>query len=429
MKVLLVGSGGREHSLAWKMSLSPLVDEILCAPGNVGISGEPKCRLVSVSSDDIDGLVKLAVSEKIDLTVVGPEAPLVAGLTDRFRAEGLKVFGPSARAALLEGSKVFAKKLFSKYGIPSSDFDVFDDLAEAKDYVFHRKGSIVVKADGLAAGKGVFVCHEKSDALTALDVIMGQKAFGSAGDRVVIEDCLEGEEASFIAFTDGETVIPLASSQDHKPIYDNDLGPNTGGMGAYSPAPVVTEAIHDSIIREIMLPVVTALESEGAPYMGFLYAGLMIKDGKTKVLEFNVRLGDPEAQPLLFRMKSDPVPLMLAAIDKRLSGMHIEWDPEDAVCVVMASEGYPGSYRKGRLISGLDSANELKAVKVFHAGTAQGADGIVTAGGRVLGVTAKAPGIAAAVSRAYEAVSRIRWEGVQYRKDIGKKAIDRFVTA
>jgi phosphoribosylamine---glycine ligase len=429
MKVLLVGSGGREHSLAWKMSLSPLVDEVLCAPGNVGISGEPKCRVISVASDDIDGLVKLALSEKIDLTVVGPEAPLVAGLSDRFQAERLRVFGPSARAALLEGSKVFAKRLFQKYGIPSADFESFDDLAKAKDYVFHRKGSTVVKADGLAAGKGVFVCHEKSDVLAALEAIMAQKAFGSAGDRVVIEDCLEGEEASFIAFTDGETVVPLASSQDHKPIYDMDLGPNTGGMGAYSPAPVVTEDLHDSIIREIMLPVVRALENEGSPYMGFLYAGVMIKDGKPKVLEFNVRMGDPEAQPLLFRMKSDPVPLMLAAIDKKLFGMGIEWDPDDAVCVVMASEGYPGSYPKGKLISGLDLADELEGVKVFHAGTAQGADGIVTAGGRVLGVTAKAPGIANAVSRAYEAVNRIHWEGVHYRKDIGKKAIDRFITA
>lgn len=425
MKILVVGGGGREHTLAWKFAQSDLVDEILVAPGNVGIDAEPKCRTVPVSSEDLAGLRRLALDEKVDLTVVGPEAPLVAGLADEFRAVGLRVFGPSARGAQLEGSKVFTKLLMKKYGVPSADFEVFDDFSAACDYLRTFPDQVVVKADGLAAGKGVFVCRDRDEAVQALNAIMKERIFGSAGDRVVIEECLVGEEASFIAFTDGKAVVPLASSQDHKPIFDNDEGPNTGGMGAYSPAPVVTPEVHDRIMNEVMKPTIAALEAEGAPYMGFLYAGLMIADGRPKVLEFNARMGDPEAQPLLFRMASDPVPLIIAALDRGLEGMTIEWAPEDSVCVVMASGGYPGSYEKGKPIAGIAEAEAMPNVKVFHAGTGRGADGFVTAGGRVLGVTAKAMGIGAAIDLAYRAADKIHWENVHYRRDIGKKALNR----
>ena len=319
MKILLVGSGGREHALAWKMAQSDMVRELIAAPGNLGIAGEPKCRVMRVSSDDVQGLLELARIEKPDLTVVGPEAPLVAGLTDLFIKNGFRVFGPSSAAALLEGSKVFSKELMRRFGIPSADFEIFSDVDHAVKYVNSTKFPLVVKADGLAAGKGVFVCDHREEALAALDLIMKQKVFGAAGARVIVEECLEGEEASFIAFTDGITVMPLASSQDHKAISDNDKGPNTGGMGAYSPAPVVTPSAHKKIMNEVMLPTVKAMSTEGRPYVGFLYAGLMIKDDVPKVLEFNVRLGDPEAQPLLVRMKTDPIPLMLAALEGKLS--------------------------------------------------------------------------------------------------------------
>jgi phosphoribosylamine--glycine ligase len=425
MKILVVGSGGREHTFAWKIAQSALVTEIIATPGNVGIAAEPKCRLAPVSSDDPTGLLKLASTEGVDLIVVGPEAPLVAGLSDLCRSAGLKVFGPSGNAALLEGSKVFAKNLLQKYGVPSPGYEVFDDFSLASRYLKRISGPIVVKADGLAAGKGVFVCRDKTEALSALTTIMQEKVFGNAGNRVIIEECLEGEEASFIAITDGKTVLPLASSQDHKPIFDGDMGPNTGGMGAYSPAPVVTPQLHERIMKEIMVPVVQALEKENAPYVGFLYAGLMIKDGQAQALEFNVRMGDPEAQPLLFRMKSDLVPLMMAAIEGSLIDKEIEWFPEDSVCVVMASHGYPGSYEKGKRITGIDEANAVEGVKVFHAGTGLGPDGYITTGGRVLGVTAKALGIGPAIERVYQATERIQWEGVHYRKDIGNKALNR----
>jgi phosphoribosylamine--glycine ligase len=425
MRILIVGSGGREHTLAWKAAQSDLVTEVLLAPGNVGIAEEPKCRLVDISSDDIAGLRKLALDEKVDLTIVGPEAPLVAGLTDAFVESGIKVFGPSQKAAQLEGSKVFTKRLLEKYSVPTGYFKVFDDFEAASAYLKSLSGPIVVKADGLAAGKGVFVCKDQTESLQALHTIMKQRAFGDAGDLVVVEECLVGEEASFIAFTDGKTVLPLASSQDHKPIFDNDEGPNTGGMGAYSPAPVVTPQVHDRIMDQIMIPVVEAMEKESAPYLGFLYAGLMINDGQPKVLEFNVRMGDPEAQPLLHRMNSDMIPLMIAAIEGRLSGMEIDWDSEDSVCVVMASGGYPGSYEKGKTITGIDEAGAIDGVKVFHAATGHGPDGPVTSGGRVLGVTAKAPGIAQAIQKAYQAVEKIQWEGAYYRKDIGQKALNR----
>lgn len=425
MKILIVGSGGREHTLAWKAAQSDLITEVIVAPGNVGIGREPKCKLAKVSAEDIPALRALAQAEKVDLTVVGPEAPLVAGIVDAFQEAGLKVFGPKAKAAALEGSKVFTKRLMAKYGIPSGEFEVFDDYGPAEAYVKSISGRVVVKADGLAAGKGVFVCVDREEALAALSTIMKDRAFGTAGDQVIVEECLEGEEASFIAFTDGRHVLPLASSQDHKAIFDDDRGPNTGGMGAYSPAPVVTPEVHDRIMNEVMIPTVRAMESEGIPYVGFLYAGLMIKDGEPKVLEFNARMGDPEAQPLLFRMKSDMVPLMMAALEGGLAGETIEWIPEAAICVVMASGGYPGSYEKGKSITGIEEANAVDGVKVFHAGTGMGPNGFVTAGGRVLGVTARALGIADAISKAYEAVEKIRWEDVHYRKDIGKKALNR----
>ncbi|MBI4965941.1 MAG: phosphoribosylamine--glycine ligase [Desulfomonile tiedjei] len=425
MKILIVGSGGREHTLAWKIAQSDLVKEVIVAPGNVGISMEPKCRLANVSAEDVPRLRDLALEEKPDLTVVGPEAPLVAGLVDDFQAAGLKVFGPTAKAAQLEGSKVFTKRLLQKYAIPSGNFAVFDDFAEASLHLKRITGPVVLKADGLAAGKGVFVCRDQTEALRALVTIIKEKAFGDAGNRVLVEECLFGEEASFIAFTDGKTVLPLASSQDHKPVFDDDRGPNTGGMGAYSPAPVVTPEVHDRIMEQIMVPVVRALENEDTPYMGFLYAGLMIADGQPKVLEFNARMGDPEAQPLLFRMKTDPVPLMMAALEGNLAGMAIEWLPEDAVCVVMASGGYPGSYEKGKQITGIEQADAIQGVKVFHAGTGKGQNGIVTNGGRVLGVTAAAEGIGNAIDKAYQAVEKIHWENVHYRKDIGRKALNR----
>jgi phosphoribosylamine--glycine ligase len=407
------------------MARSPHVNEVLAAPGNAGIALEPKCRVAKVSSEDIPGLMGLARAEKADLTVVGPEAPLAAGLTDAFEAQGLRVFGPSAAAALLEGSKVFTKRLMEKYSIPTADFRVFDDFDAAASYAKDMAGPLVVKADGLAAGKGVFVCRNQAQALDALAIIMKERAFGAAGDQVIIEECLVGEEASFIAFTDGEHVLPLASSQDHKPVFDDDLGPNTGGMGAYSPAPVVTPDVHRKIMERIMIPTVSALMNEGRPYVGFLYAGVMIAEGEPKVLEFNARMGDPEAQPLLFRMASDPVPLMMAAIEEGLGGMTIQWAPQDSVCVVMASGGYPGPYEKGKLITGIEQVEAIDNVKVFHAGTISDERGFISNGGRVLGVTAKAEGIAQAVELAYEAVKKISWEAVHYRMDIGRKALVR----
>lgn len=425
MKVLLIGSGGREHAMAWKIAQSGLVKQIIAAPGNVGISGEPKCKSLNVSSDNIAELLDLALKEKVDLTVVGPEAPLCSGLTDAFVSKGLKVFGPSSKAAKLEGSKAFAKELMLKYKAPTAAFEEFDDLEKAKSALSQWVFPAVVKADGLAAGKGVFVCADRGQAIEALDSIMNKKVFGEAGSKVIVEEYLEGEEASFIAFTDGKSVIPLAGSQDHKAIYDGDKGPNTGGMGAYSPAPVITPELHDRIMNSVMIPIVQGLESEGAPFVGFLYAGLMIKDSNVKVLEFNVRLGDPEAQPLLFRMKSDPVPLMLAAVEGRLSGMSIEWMEEASVCVVMAAGGYPGSYPKGMKISGIKRAQEIDDVKVFIAGAKEQDGSLVTSGGRVLGVTARSMGIESAIKKAYQAVDMIKWEGAHFRGDIGQKALKR----
>jgi phosphoribosylamine--glycine ligase len=421
MKVLVVGSGGREHALVWKIAQSPRVKEVVCAPGNGGISRLARC--IAIAADDLEGLARCAQDEKIDLTVVGPEVPLTMGIVDLFQKEGLTIFGATQGAAQLEGSKAFAKELMREYNIPSAEYRVFDDHDQAVAYIKKEGTPIVVKADGLAAGKGVFVAETEGEAIEALDAIMVKRVFGEAGERAVIEECLEGEEASFIAFSDGEHVLPLASSQDHKPIYDNDKGPNTGGMGAYSPAPVVTPAIHERIMGEIMIPTVKALAAEGYPYRGVLYAGLMIKDGEPKVLEFNCRLGDPETQPIFMRMKGDLIPVMVACIQGGLAAVEIAWDPRTAVCVVMASQGYPGSYEKGKVIQGLDAIEGMEGVYCFHAGTRVENGNYLTAGGRVLGVTGLGKGIKEAMENTYRAVSEITWDGVHFRTDIGKKAL------
>jgi phosphoribosylamine--glycine ligase len=423
MKVLVIGSGGREHALVWKISQSPKVKKIYCAPGNAGIARLAEC--LSIRAEDVQALTGWAEKERIDLTVVGPEAPLTMGIVDVFRDRGLRVFGPTQRAAEIEGSKAFTKDLMKKYGIPTGDSETFTDHAAAVHYVKGKGAPLVVKADGLAAGKGVIICRTVEEALSALDLIMVRKTFGDAGAKVVVEEFLEGEEASFLAFTDGETVLPLPTSQDHKAIYDKDQGPNTGGMGAYSPAPVVNEKVHREIMEKVMIPTVKGMAKEGRKYQGVLYAGLMIKEEKIKVLEFNARLGDPEAQPLLMRMKSDLVPVLEATIDGKLAGQKVDWEDRATVCVVMASAGYPGSYEKGKVISGLQEAAKVRDTFVFHAGTGLKEGKVVTNGGRVLGVTALGSGIQEAIQRAYEAVAKISWEGAYYRKDIGQKALQR----
>ncbi len=421
MRVLVVGGGGREHALVWKISQSPRVAKVYCAPGNAGIARQAEC--MPISGEDIKSLAAFAEKEKIDLTVVGPEAPLTMGIVDTFESRGMRIFGPRRSAAEIEGSKAFAKDLMKKYGIPAGESLNFEDYGAAVRYVKEKGAPLVVKADGLAAGKGVILCRRVEEALTALDQIMVQKTFGSAGSKVVVEDFLEGEEASFLGFTDGESVLPLPTSQDHKAIYDGDRGPNTGGMGAYSPAPVVGEKIHRDVMEKIMLPTVRGMKKEGRPYRGVLYAGLIIRDGKAKVLEFNARLGDPETQPILMRLKSDLIPVLEAAIDGRLAGLKVEWDPRPAVCVVMASGGYPGKYEKGKVIHGLEAAANIPDTFVFHAGTSLREGKVVTSGGRVLGVTALGETVGVAIQKAYEAVGKISWEGACYRKDIGRKAL------
>ncbi|OQW99741.1 MAG: 5-(carboxyamino)imidazole ribonucleotide mutase [Desulfobacteraceae bacterium A6] len=423
MKVLVVGSGGREHALIWKIDQSPRVKKIFCAPGNAGIADLAKC--VPIEADDIKKLLEFAKKEKIGLTIVGPEAPLSMGITDLFEKEGLRVFGASMRAAEIESSKSFSKAIMMKYGIPTSEGEVFTNYRKAEAYIRKRGAPLVVKADGLAAGKGVIVCPTEKEAIAALDSILVKRTFGDAGKRVVVEECLVGEEASFLAFTDGKTVLPLPSSQDHKPVFDDDKGPNTGGMGAYSPAPVVDRYIHRRVMEEVMIPTVRAMAAEGRPYKGVLYAGLMIDRDRIKVLEFNGRFGDPEAQPLLIRMKNDIIPVMEAVIEERLHECRLEIDERASVCVVMASGGYPGSYRKEIPIKGLKDAARIKDVVVFHAGTKFKNGSVVTNGGRVLGVTALGDTVTAAIDKAYQAVSMIKWEGVLYRKDIGKKAVMR----
>lgn len=423
MKILVIGGGGREHALVWKIAQSPKVEQIFCAPGNAGIATLATC--VDIGAEDIDALVKFAEQEKIDLTVVGPEAPLAAGIVDIFESKGLKVFGASKMAAELEASKTFAKNLMQKYKIPTAEGRSFTRFAEAEKYLRTVGAPIVVKADGLAAGKGVMVCTTEAEAMDALREIIEKETFGEAGKIVVIEECLTGEEASFLAFTDGKTVLPLPSSQDHKRIFDNDEGPNTGGMGAYSPAPVVDAYIHRKVMEEIMIPTVRAMAAEGRPYKGVLYAGLMIDGDQVKVLEFNARFGDPEAQPLLMRLKSDIVPLMEACVDGELDAYDLEIDERATVCVVMASGGYPGKYEKGMPISGLEEAGKLDDVVVFHAGTSEKDQQILVNGGRVLGVTALGDTVEKAIEKAYEGVSKITWENVFYRRDIGRKALKR----
>ncbi len=423
MKVLVIGSGGREHALVWKISQSPAVKKIYCAPGNAGIAKQAEC--LPISAEDIKSLTAWAEKERIDLTVVGPEAPLTLGIVDTFEARGLRIFGPHQKAAEIEGSKAFAKDVMKKYGIPAGDSQTFEDHEAAVKHVKDQGAPLVVKADGLAAGKGVIICRTVEEALAAVDLIMVKKTFGVAGAKVLVEEFLEGEEASFLAFTDGETVLPLPTSQDHKPIFDHDQGPNTGGMGAYSPAPVVSEKIHREVMERIMIPTMRGMAQEGRRYQGVLYAGLIIRDERAKVLEFNARLGDPEAQPLLMRMKSDLIPVLEATIDGKLSSQKVEWDPRSTVCVVMASGGYPGNYEKGKVISGLEEAAKVHGTFVFHAGTAFKEGKVVTNGGRVLGVTALGEGIRGAIEKAYEAVGKISWEGAYYRKDIGQKALRR----
>lgn len=421
MNILVIGSGGREHAMVWKIAQSPKVKQIFCAPGNAGIA--ELATLVPIQANEIEKIVAFVKENKIDLTVVGPEEPLEKGVVDLLEKEGFRAFGASKKAASLEASKSFAKSLMVKHGIPTAKGESFTAFSKAEKYIKTLGAPLVVKADGLAAGKGVVVCKTEKEAMDALTLIMKEKAFGDAGRRVVIEECLTGEEASFIALTDGKTVLPLPSSQDHKRVFDNDEGPNTGGMGAYSPAPLINETLHKKIMKEIMIKTVRAMAKEGIPFKGVLYAGLMIDKDQIRVLEFNARLGDPEAQPLLMRVKSDLVDLMEAVIAETLHEQTLEIDPRPAACIVMASKGYPGSYKKGFPISGLDQAALTKETVVFHAGTVKEKRGVVTNGGRVLGVTALGDTIEEALAQGYGAVSKIKWKGAFYRKDIGQKAI------
>ena len=423
MKILVIGSGGREHALIWKIAQSPRVEKIFSAPGNAGI--EALAESVPIGAEDVDNLVEFAKNEKIDLTIVGPETPLMKGIVDIFENQGLKIFGATKKAAEIEASKSFAKSLMIKYGIPTAWGESFTSYKEAESYILKKGAPIVVKADGLAAGKGVIVCHTVKEAVAALKDIMVARSFGDAGDRVVVEEFLSGEEASFIVFTDGKNILPLPTSQDHKAVFDDDLGPNTGGMGAYSPAPIVDRYMHGKIMEEIMLPVVRAMKAEGRLYKGVLYAGLMIKNDEIKVLEFNSRFGDPEAQPLFVRIKNDIIPLVEASIEGTLDRCSLEIDPRASVCIVMASGGYPGSYKKGLPISGLENIKSMKEVVVFHAGTENKGDKIVASGGRVLGVTALGDSVQKAIEKGYQAVSKIKWEDVYFRRDIGKKAVGR----
>lgn len=423
MKILVVGGGGREHALVWKIAQSPLVNKIYCAPGNPGIATMAEC--VALGAEDLDGLLAFAREKAIDLTVVGPEVPLTLGLVDLFQAAGLTVFGPNAKAAQLEGSKKFCKDVMAKYGVPTAAYGTFTEREPAVAFIREQGAPIVVKADGLAAGKGVVVAQTEEEAIAAVDLCMVDSAFGEAGSTVVVEEFLAGEEASFIAFTDGKTILPLASSQDHKPVFDEDQGPNTGGMGAYSPAPVVTDEIHDQVVSQVLEPLVAGMEAEGCPFNGILYAGLMIKDGQAKILEFNVRFGDPECQPLVSRLKSDLVPVLLACTRGELDQVELEWHDKAAVCVVMASGGYPAGFVKGHVIEGLDRAADIEDLMVFHAGTREVDGKIVNHGGRVLGVTGLGKDVAAAITKAYSGVAVIHWQDVHVRTDIGKKALRR----
>ena len=429
MRILVIGSGGREHALIYKIAQSKLVDKIFCAPGNGGISKQAEC--IDIKAEDIEGLLNFAKKEKIDLTVVGPEATLAKGLADEFINYKLRIFGPNRKAAQLEASKVFAKELMAKYNVPTADFRIFDNAQEAKQHIEKHRLPCVVKADGLAQGKGVVVAKTTDEAKQAVTLMMQERIFGNAGDKVIVEDCLLGQEASILVFTDAKEVIPLASSQDHKRVFDNDSGPNTGGMGAYSPAPVVTQELFKEILDKVIYRTIDGLVKEGIDYKGVLYAGIMITEEGPKVLEFNVRFGDPETQAILPRLKSDLVEVMLAATEQKLSHIkNLNWDSRACVCVVCASGGYPGDYEKGKEIFGLEEAAKLKDAVVFHAGTkklpvvsSQPSDRYVTSGGRVLGVTGLGNTIKEAIDKAYRGVDKIHFEGMHYRRDIGYKAI------
>lgn len=431
MKVLVIGSGGREHALAWKLAQSPRATEVLVAPGNAGTATESKCRNVAIAAGDIDGLLALAVRENVAITIVGPEGPLVAGVVDRFRAAGLRIFGPNAAAAQLEGSKAFAKDFLARHGIPTAHYAVHTETDAALAYVREKLAHaadqrIVIKADGLAAGKGVIVAMTLAEAEAAITDMLAGNAFGAAGARVVIEEFLDGEEASFISMVDGVTALPMATSQDHKRVFDGDRGPNTGGMGAYSPAPVVTAEVHARVMREIVNPTMRGMIADGTPFTGFLYAGLMIdKAGAPKVIEFNVRFGDPETQPVLLRLQSDLLDLVEAAVDRQLRGIEVRWNPRPSLGVVMAAAHYPNTPATGDVIEGLDATQPV-GTKVFHAGTRlDDAGHAVTAGGRVLCVCALGDNVDDARHEAYQAVAKITWAGEFHRNDIGWRAIGR----
>lgn len=421
MNILVVGSGGREHALAWKIKQSRECSKLFCAPGNAGTA---RAALnVPIEAENIDDLLRFARDHKVDLTVVGPEVPLCDGIVDAFEGAGLRIFGPCKAAARLEGDKAYAKQLMRQHAIPTAEARIFDNYKSAYDYVATRDEPVVIKASGLAAGKGVVVCDDPAAGLLALERIMKDRQFGAAGDTVVVEERLQGQEASILAFVDGRNIYVMESSQDHKAVGDGDTGPNTGGMGAYSPAPVVTDAVLSQVEREVLVPLLDALNREGITYRGVLYAGIMLTAAGPRVLEFNCRFGDPETQPILARLSSDLVEVMQAVIDRRLDEVTLKWDPRPAVCVVMASRGYPGSYEKGKVISGLEDTATMNDVIVFHAGTKVQGDHAVTSGGRVLGVTALGKTIADAQKRAYEAVDKIRFDGAYFRRDIAGKAI------
>ncbi|MBI2461179.1 MAG: phosphoribosylamine--glycine ligase [Candidatus Rokubacteria bacterium] len=423
MRLLVVGSGGREHALAWKIARSPEVSKLYAAPGNPGIARVAECA--PIKAEALDDLTAFAARERIDLAVVGPELPLTLGLADRLADRGVAVFGPSRAAAELEGSKVFAKELMAKYGVPTARFAVFAEAVEARAYVRTLGAPLVVKADGLAGGKGALVCRSLAEADEAIRAMLEGKVFGRAGERVVIEECLEGEEVSFFALTDGEQALPLAFAQDHKPVFDGDQGPNTGGMGAYSPVPTLGERLADELLETVVTPTLRAMAAEGRPYRGLLYVGLMLTRDGPRVLEFNCRFGDPETQPLMLRLDGDLVPLLAAVARGEGLPPRLHWRPEAAVTVVLASGGYPGEYATGKPIAGLEAAEELPGVVIFHAGTALREGRLVTAGGRVLGVSALGADLEAAVETAYEAASRISFEGMHYRRDIGQRALRR----
>jgi len=420
MKILVIGGGGREHAIVWKLSQSKVVDKIYCIPGNAGISEVAEC--LEIESKDISALLDFVKYEWIDLTVVGPEDPLAKGIVDVFQKEGRRIIGPTQAGAQIESSKVFAKDFMKRHKIPTAEYKIFTSYTHAEEYIRLKGTPIVIKADGLAAGKGVFVCQNYDEAVDALRIIMKEKVFGSAGDKVVIEECLKGQEVSYLVFTDGKSIVPMVTSKDHKRLLDNDEGPNTGGMGTFSPNPAVTPELEQEILETVIKPTIKGLKSEGIIYKGILYAGLMIVNGKPYVLEFNCRFGDPETQVILPRLETDIIDIFMAISEQRLSKVNVKWSDKASLCVILASEGYPGKYRKGLPITGLEMVKGLKDVIVFHAGTKFNEEGaIVTSGGRVLGVTALGNDLQEARQKAYSAVGLINFEGMQYRKDIGLK--------